>query len=427
MKNISILVLLAGLVGLGSVSCEPEYDTPPVPSIPEGNLINIDTLWSWYDVGGSQSITEDYSLYGVVTTDETSGAFYKEVYVQDGTRGIRLRLTSSSSLTIGDSVRIYLKGTYLDNYNELIQLDSVDPDENIIIQSNGNEITPLPLSITDLSAVETIGSTDFYTYQSMFVQLDDVEFGQTGVTWADAVNQFSVNHDLNDCNSGSVLVRASGYSNFAGDVVPEGKGTFIGIMGVFGTDIQMYARTPDELDMNDDRCGSFTCSALAALSETFVSFTNGGTAGTLCWESISTVGSAVWTIGDISGDNLAVGSNIGSGDASNEMWLVSPEITYAASNSLSFQSAVSGYNHDGLEVYIITSYTGNPNTSTKTQVTGITLAGSTSGDDVLVGSGNVAISSYVSSGTYRVAYKYAASGVGGETSSYKIDNVILTQ
>lgn len=427
MKNISILVFIAGLIGLGSVSCEPEYDTPPIATIPEGKLINIDTLWSWYDANGSMSITEDYSLYGVVTTDESTGSFYKEVYIQDGSRGIRLRLTSSSSLTIGDSVRIYLKGTYLDNYNSLIQLDSVNPDDNIIIQSNGNAITPLNLSITDLSAVETIGSTDFYTYQSMFIQLDNVEFAQTGVTWADAVNQFSVNHDLNDCNSGTVLLRASGYSNFAGEVVPSGNGTFLGVMGVFGTDVQMYVRDPDELDLNGNRCGFFTCSTLSAMSETFASFTNGASAGDQCWESISTVGSAVWTVGNIGGDQLAIASNIGSGDASNEMWLVSPEITFASSNSLSFQTAVNGWNHDGLEAYILTNYTGNPNSSTQTLITGATLAGSSSGNDVLVSSGSITISSLISSGPYRIAFKYAASGIGGQTSTYKVDNVILTQ
>ncbi|CAG5078891.1 DUF5689 domain-containing protein [Parvicella tangerina] len=427
MKNISIFVLLAGLVGLGSVSCEPEYDTPPIATIPEGNLITIDTLWHWYADGGSQSITEDYSLYGVVTTDESSGAFYKEVYIQDGTRGIRLRLTSSSTMSIGDSVRVYLKGTYLDNYNELIQLDSVDPDENIIIQSNGNEITPLNLSITDLSAKETIGTTDFYTYQSMFIELNNVEFAQTGVTWADAVNQFSVNHDLNDCNSGTVLVRASGYSNYAGDVVPEGNGTFLGIMGVFGTDIQMYARTPDELDMNGNRCGFVSCSTLSAMSETFAAFTNGGSAGSQCWETVSTIGSAVWTIGDISGDQLAVATNVGSGDASNEMWLISPEITFASSNSLSFQTAVSGWNHDGLEAYILTNYSGNPNSATQTQITSATIAGSSSGNNTLVSSGSIAISSLISSGPYHIAFKYNASGISGETSAYKVDNVILTQ
>lgn len=427
MKNISILVLLAGLFGLGTISCEPEYDTPPIPSIPEGKLITIDTLWAWYAEGGSQSITEDYSLYGVITTDESTGSFYKEAYIQDGNRGIRLRMTASSSLTIGDSVRIYLKGTYLDMYNELIQLDSVNPDDNIIIQANGVSITPLNLDITDLSAIETIGTQDFYTYQSRFIQLYGVEFGSTGVTWADEVNQFSVNHNLNDCNGGSVLVRASGYANFAGDVVPSGNGTFIGIMGVFGTDVQMYARTPDELTMDGSRCGAVSCDPVAALSETFASFTNGGTADEACWETVATVGSMKWSISNISGDNLAQGSILGTSDSSNEMWLISPELTFASSNVLSFQSAVQNWNHDGLSVYILTNYSGNPNSATQTLVTGATIAGSSSSNNALVSSGNINISSFISSGNYRIAFKYNGSGVGGQTSTYKVDNVILTQ
>lgn len=428
MKNISILVLLAGLVGFGSVSCEPEYDTPPIPSIPEGKLITIDTLWNWYAASGSQSITEDYSLYAVVTTDETSGNFYKEAYIQDGKRGIRLRFSSSSSLSIGDSVRVYLKGCYLDNYNSLIQLDSVDPDKNIIIQKNNVDITPKVLTISDLSSMETIDSTSFYTYQSMFIELDDVEFAGGG-TWADAINNYSVNHDLDDCFGSTVLVRTSGYSNFAGDVVPSGNGMFLGVMGVYGVDVQMYVRTPDELDMNGYRCGTIPCNPNSSLSEDFSLHSVGASVSNYCWSTYSTPGGAAnWTIASLTGNNVASSSLQGTSvTGSQEMWMISPEVAYASSNSLSFQTAVENWTHDGLEVYILTNYSGNPTTATQHLVSTATLAGSGTGNNVFVNSGSISISGLGVSSNYYIGFKYTGNPTGGQTGAFKVDNVILTQ
>lgn len=422
MKNISAIALLSITLGWGVVSCEPKYDVPPVPSIPEGKLINIDTLELWYGQHGSHSITDDYSLYAVVTTDESTGNFYKEAYIQDGSRGIRVRFTANSSLSQGDSIRVYLKGTYLDEYNGLLQLDSVDIDNNIIIQKNNVAIEPLTLDLQNVTGA----------YQSQLVKIENVEFtsGDLGKTWADAVNQSARNLNLTDCNGNTVLVRTSGYANFAGDVIPEGNGTLIGVVGVFGTDIQIYVRNPNELTFDAARCtggGTVTCDPKNALSETFASFLSGASAGNNCWETISTVGSTIWSIGDISGDKLAVASNLSGGDPSNVMWLVSPEMVYASSNVLSFQTAVQGWNHDGLEAYLLTNYSGNPNTATQTLISSATIAGSSSGNNTLVGSGSINISSLIGSGPYRVAFKYSANGVGGQTSTYKVDNVIITQ
>lgn len=434
MKNISILVLLAGLIGLGSVSCEPEYDTPPIQSIPEGKLITIDTLYSWFAAEGPMSITEDYSLYAVVTTDESTGNFYKVSCIQDGQRGITLRFTSSSSMSIGDSVRVYLKGCYLNSYNSLMQLDSVDPDDNIIIQSNGNEITSKVVDMTTVSDMVTIGGMAFHKYQSQLVQFNDVEFAATSLyqTWADEVNQYSRNLDLTDCSQNTVLVRTSGYANFAGDVIPEGNGTFYGIMSVFGSDIQMLVRTPDELELTDTRCtggGTVTCDPNNGISEDFSGHTLGSSVTDFCWSTYSNPGGAAhWTVADVSGDKCASSSMSGTSiTTSQDMWLISPEIAFASSNSLSFSTAVQNYTHDGLEVYILTNYNGNPTTATQTLVTGATLAGSGSGNNTFVSSGAISISGLGVSSNYRIAFKYTGNPTAGQTGTYKVDNVILTQ
>lgn len=42
------------------------------------------------------------------------------------------------------------------------------------------------------------------------------------------LNQTTVNRTLTDCNT-NVIVRNSGYANFAGDPLPSGNGSFISV------------------------------------------------------------------------------------------------------------------------------------------------------------------------------------------------------
>jgi hypothetical protein len=421
-KSILGLGIIALVAQFSFSSCEREYDKPPVAEIPVGNVIDIATLKGMY-AGLNVSITEDYSLYAIVTADETTGNFYKEVYVQDPTGAIKLRLLSSGGLYIGDSVRVALKGTVLSNFNGLLQLDSVDVDKNVVKQAVGKYITPTVYGLDQISA----------GLQSQLVRINDVEFvaAELGQTWANPITQFSVNHNLTDCNGNTRLLRTSGYSDFAGEVIPQGNGYITAIVGVFNADVQLYVRSPNEAVFTNPRCtggGTVTCNPLVALSEPFTSHTQGGTVSDFCWLTSSTSGTPQWIIGDISGNKNAVASLSGtSNSGSQNMWMVSPEITYASSNTLSFMSAVLNYNHNGLEVYVLRNYAGDPNTATQTLISSATLAGSTSGNNVFVSSGTIPLNTFSISGTYRIGFKYTGNPGAGQTTTYKIDDVIISQ
>ncbi len=421
MKNIAITLVFTSLLGLSFISCEREYDKPEVQTIPEGDIIDIQTLKGMY-AGVPVKIEEDYSIYGVVTTDQTSGNFYKEAYFQDASDAINLRFSSSVSFIQGDSIRLYLKGALITQFNGVFQVDSLDPDKNVIIQANNVNVEPLVLTIPQAS-----------TGQAKLVQLNNVEFvaNELGQTWANGITQQSKNLTLTDCDGNTIIVRSSGFANFADDVIPEGNGTFIGIVGMFGTTVQMYVRNPNELTLNGARCtggGTVICDPLNSFNQDFTSSTIGNTANGNCWETFSTLGAPQWVIGDIAGDKNATASLSGTSvSGSQVMWLVSPEVNYNASNSLSFQSAVQNYNHDGLEVYVLTNYSGDPNTATQTLVTGGTIAGAASPNNSMVASGNIPLSGFGISGTYRIAFKYTGNPSALQTSTYKVDNIVITQ
>ncbi|MFT5601438.1 MAG: hypothetical protein ACI9N1_001682 [Flavobacteriales bacterium] len=418
MKNTLLYIGLVGTMALGVVSCERKYDQPPVETIPEGNIIDIATLKGMH-TGTDLSIQDELSLYGVITTDETSGNFYKVAFIEDGTEAINMRLQSAGGLYVGDSVRVYLKGTVLTNYNGLLQLDSVDVDKNIIKQATNVAFAPTVYNMQNVTGA----------LQSRLVTIENVEFSAAdlGSTWADPVTQFSENKTLTDCNGNTILVRTSGYANFAGDMIPQGNGSITGVVSVFGSDVQLFIRTPSEVVFPGARCtggGTVVCDPVNGFTETFTSFSSGNTVSDFCWETQATVGSISWLVNDASGNNYAVGSILGTSDSSNEMWMVSPEIQSAGTDALTFLSAKQGWNHDGLTVHYSTNYTGNAATATWTPLTA-TYATSTDVDDAWVGSGSVDLSAV--SGMYHIGFKYAASGSGGMTTTYKVDNVTITQ
>ena len=129
----SVLISLAVFIFLG---CKREYDNPPISNIPVGEAITIADMKA---LDYPHKFVGDSSLYAVVTMDESSGNLYKNIFVQDATGAINVRLFSSGSLSEGDSIRIYLKNTVLGQYTGMIQLDSVDTDLNVIKIENNNE------------------------------------------------------------------------------------------------------------------------------------------------------------------------------------------------------------------------------------------------------------------------------------------------
>jgi hypothetical protein len=404
-----------------------------VQNLPVGNILTIEELKAFRDsVGAAYTFTEDYSVYATATTDESSGNFYKEIYVQDGSDAIQLRMTNSGGLYEGDSVRIYLKGTTIDIFKGMFQLDGVDTDDNIIKQATGKSVTP---------AIRTLTNINPDADRGLLIEIADVEFDQAsiGATWSDATTQQDINHNLLDCNLNSIIVRTSGYANFAEEIIPEFNGNFIGIVGIYTNeltpslfttlDLQLYIREPSELGFTEPRCtggGTVTCDPLASMIEDFSTHGLNNTITGNCWNSEATDGSLRWSCKDNAGDKYAEASISGTSTSTNEMWMITPEITYSASaDMLSFQSTHQNWNHDGLTVWVSSNYNGsNAGTATWTQLTA-TFAGTGDASGTWISSGNISLSSLGLSGIYHIGFKYNASGSGGQTTTYKIDNILI--
>lgn len=402
-----LTTLSLGILVLGATSCKKEFDAPPANTIPTGNIITLDSLVNTYQ-GTDVRFTSDVSTYAVVTADELDGNLYKNVFVQSGSAAINLRLLNSGGLYVGDSVRIYLKGTKLTKYNGMIQLDSVDVDKNVIKQATNVTVNPTTVNITDLNA----------SMQSRLIKLTNVEFDalQLSQTWADAVNQVSEDRTLTDCSGNTVIVRTSGFSNYAGLQIAQGNGSLVAIVGVYGSTVQLYLRKLSEVNMNGARCTGMPPIMFKDFEDN--SITSGG------WSIQNVSGTINWatnSIGSVSGDYYGQCSNYVSGtNYACDTWLVSPSMNLSTTTApaLEFMNA---YNYSGapLEVWVSTDYvSGLPATGTWTKLTGWTI--STGGWSWVTA--NIDLSAYKMSNVH-VAFRYTGTSTSGST--WEIDDVTV--
>ena len=245
MKNFTQTIIIFSAVYL-FYSCNKTYDNPPVNEVPIGNVISIGDLKDEYP-GNAVTIDSNYTIFGNITSEETNGNFYKEVFIQDLSGAIKLKLKASGGLYIGDSVRINVQGLNMSDYGELIQLDNVDVDQQVVKIATEKFITPFEATISQLSLSED---------QSRLVKLNNVEFSDLGMTYADAVNLSTGSRTLSDCNGNIMSVRTSGYANFANDTLPSGNGSITGIFTIYNSEKQFVIRDVNEVTMDSSRCNA---------------------------------------------------------------------------------------------------------------------------------------------------------------------------
>lgn len=402
-------------------ACKKEPDSPPENILNSGKVITIDSLRSWQQAfsPGGVSITDSLHLYAIITMDESEGNIYKNLYIQDHTAGIQVRLTTSSDYAVGDSVRISLAGAYLSEYAGVIQLDSINPDEMIIKQSANHPLTPQVVDIPELDSIFTYQIDEFTSnYEGKLVKLENVQvtFADVGKTWADAYNQASQNIILEDCSGNSIIVRTSGFSNFADFEVPEGNGSLVCIIGRFNSDIQLTIRSIEEVSMESERCAG------QILFKDFEDddLYSGG------WTNVVVVGTTQWEVAYF-GSNCAVISNyVNPNNFASEAWLISPQLDLSGSTTatMSFDNDCN-YNGAPLQLLVSSDYngTGDPNQSTWIDISSSVTWDSNPSGWGFMPTGDIDLSAYTG-GLLYVAFKYTGTNSDGRT--WEIDNILIT-
>ncbi len=257
-----IMTLIVAMAAIMFACVDDDFDTPPISEIPVGDVYTIEQIKTLFvdsaenlntGTGNAYLFSRDASVYATVTMDNETDNSYRTFFIQDATGAIAIYQDVSGGAYIGDSVRIYLKDLVVMKYSNLFQLNSntgagVNVDDNLIKQGTNNKRTP------ELATIDQINNDKEY-YQGRLIVINDVQFVDTDTskTYADPEGLETENRLLQDSTDNQILVRTSGYANFAGAAVAKGSGSIIAIVGQYNNDMQLYIRRLSEVEMENVR------------------------------------------------------------------------------------------------------------------------------------------------------------------------------
>ena len=257
MKKLAILLIGVSLV-LGA--CKKNLDQPDITSFPDTNVWSVGRILDSLAKGTftfNQDSQKDAIVKGYVIADETGGNIYRTFYLrgEDGKCIAVYRKGSSDggsddfNVKVGDHVGYKLYGSIISEYNKLPQIQVQEHDVNslIVIYERGctDKVQPKSTTIENINAgkhlcdLVTISDAQFEPYQ--------------GLTYAEG--QSNTNRNVVTCSGEGIIVRTSGYANFAAEPLPEGKGTLTAIASVYNTTWQMLVRNTSDVNMHGQRCG----------------------------------------------------------------------------------------------------------------------------------------------------------------------------
>ena len=447
-KSTTIFVVAAILSGLlFTIACSDNNETPPpekdfiageVVTVQQMKALYADQLAiSDYTQRHPVEVEEDWALKGIITaSDKKDGNFYKEAYIEDATGGLRLIFDSTSGLYIGDSVIINVKGLFIGDYGNFWQLGGVpyiQDDGTVRVGGMNMDNQCLKLSIGNQTypAEVSVSQAKNSAYLGKLVRLNDVQFtdAMTGLTWADAEKQVTENRTLEDCNDNTIVVRTSGYSAAAGEMLPAGNGTITGIVTIYTGTYQFLVRDFDEVDMTATRCGVIEQplgDPVETLNQTFTGLTASQDIYITGWQNLAQAGGRIWQAKSYSGNTYAQATAYNSGLTSMITWFITPPVIISTQKILTFQSAQAYWAHGTdipLEVFFSTDYDGNNLTTATWTPLSATLAASTDANYAFVNSGDVYLP--VASGASGViGFRYTGSSTRSTSSC--IDNIVVT-
>jgi endonuclease I len=363
MQRILLLFLI-----FGSVSCvKKDFDDPPIKD--GGDLedatMTIAELKKMY-TDANQVILKLNSgvIKGQIISSDAAGNIYKEIYLQDASSGILVRIDQNSLYTkykLGAESSIKLDGMVLGNYGGNIQLGL----ESVYNGSPSAGQIPAPLAPKFiqvgevLDTIETLTlsvkqirdafSNSDFSYVGRKVLIKNIQHADQGkgITYADAVNQAIKNRYFNDGSTSSdIILRNSGYSDFAGEKIPDGKGQIWAIVSVFNGSPQLYINDPttDMINFTDDDTSEggdnnlITPPLVQSVFEDFngTKYDDISASG---WNNYKSEGSSRWFYNEFSGNSYA-NISVYKANEARTTWLISPklDVVNASDKTFSFVS-----------------------------------------------------------------------------------------
>lgn len=286
MKKIKFIALAFLALTLGSCMGDSYADpdlTEKVPAAPWGNnslkeknvisIADLKTQFATVIANSSYKLIEkDMMIKAVVTGNDVSGNIYNQVSVQDASGAIIIAINGSGLsgyLPVGQEILVNLKGLYIGSYKKLPQIGGVNTkisdgtlsmgkieravwNQHFKIlnpgEADASTVVPEEFDLTKLTDKAYMEAN-----VGKLMTLKKVKFASANGTNVWAPNDTNTSLELINAetgkriNSSNLVVRNSGYSKFANEVVPQGVFDITGIFTRFGDTWQIVLRNTDDL------------------------------------------------------------------------------------------------------------------------------------------------------------------------------------
>ena len=287
MKKIKFIALAFLALTLGSCMGDGYADpdlTEKVPAAPYGNnslreknVISIADLKTQFATiinsdNGYKQIEKDMMIKAVVTGNDVSGNIYNQVSVQDASGAIIIAINGSGLsgyLPVGQEILVNLKGLYIGSYKKLPQIGGVNTklsdgslgmgkieraiwNKHFKIlnpgEADASTVVPEEFDLTKLTDAAYMDAN-----VGKLMTLKKVKFASANGTNVWAPDDTNTSLELIDAETGkkisssNLVVRNSGYSKFANEVVPQGVFDITGIFTRYNNTWQIVLRSTDDL------------------------------------------------------------------------------------------------------------------------------------------------------------------------------------
>lgn len=287
MKKIKFIALAFLALTLGSCMGDGYADpdlTEKVPASPWGNnslreknVISIADLKTQFATiinsdNGYKQIEKDMMIKAVVTGNDVSGNIYNQVSVQDASGAIIIAINGSGLsgyLPVGQEILVNLKGLYIGSYKKLPQIGGVNTklsdgslgmgkieraiwNEHFKIlnpgEADASTVVPEEFDLTKLTDAAYMDAN-----VGKLMTLKKVKFASANGTNVWAPDDTNTSLELIDAETGkkinknNLVVRNSGYSKFANEVIPQGVFDITGIFTRYNNTWQIVLRNTDDL------------------------------------------------------------------------------------------------------------------------------------------------------------------------------------
>ncbi|MDQ3017995.1 MAG: choice-of-anchor J domain-containing protein, partial [Bacteroidota bacterium] len=261
------------------------------------------------------------------------------------------------------------------------------------------DVTPRVATVADVLA-------NAQAWESTVVKLNDVTLS--------GASTFSGEVIVTDA-TGSMIMFTRSQSTFAGNALPTEIVSVTALISEFNAP-QLIIRNANDVP------GGGT--GPTGIDESFTNIANDADISLPGWANIAVKGTRLWRGKIFQTNHYAQATAFGDTGAEMEAWLITPTITLDEAKKINFETAKSFHVHDGLSVWVSSNFDG-------TNVTGATwvplsavIATAAAADNEWIPSGDIDLSGFT--GPIRVGFKYIGSGPGGQTTTFRVDNVKVT-